>query len=118
MAIKLVTFDALHTLVTPRLPVYVQYSQTFAPYLGVLEPDALKQSFKSGTPRSFMFQPASNLYLGQHSSRNFHVQALKRGGSYSCFRNAERVVNCGQLPYAFISVKQAAKANKPSEGMF
>lgn len=49
MAIRLVTFDALHTLVTPRLPVYVQYSQIFEPYLGTIDPDALKQSFKSGT---------------------------------------------------------------------
>ncbi|KAJ3488090.1 hypothetical protein NLI96_g3084 [Meripilus lineatus] len=46
MTIRLVTFDALHTIVTPRLPVYVQYAQTFEPYLGVLEPEALKKSFK------------------------------------------------------------------------
>ena len=49
MAIRLVTFDALHTIITPRLPIYVQYSQTFEPYLGVLDPDALKRSFKTGT---------------------------------------------------------------------
>lgn len=49
MAIRLVTFDALHTIVTPRLPIYVQYSQTFEPNLGVLNPDALKQAFKTGT---------------------------------------------------------------------
>ena len=49
MAIRLVTFDALHTLVTPRLPVYVQYAQTFEPYLGALDPAALKSAFKSGT---------------------------------------------------------------------
>lgn len=48
MTIRLVTFDALHTLITPRLPIYVQYSQIFAPYLGVLEPGLLKQSFKVG----------------------------------------------------------------------
>ncbi|KAH9894978.1 HAD hydrolase subfamily IA REG-2-like protein [Cubamyces lactineus] len=47
MAIRLVTFDALHTLVTPRLPVYVQYAQTFEPYLGALDPAALKSAFKS-----------------------------------------------------------------------
>ena len=52
MAIRLVTFDALHTLVAPRLPVYVQYSQTFEPYLGVLEPGKLKVSFKTGRHRS------------------------------------------------------------------
>ena len=49
MAIRLVTFDALHTIVTPRLPIYVQYSQTFEHNLGVLDPDALKQAFKTGT---------------------------------------------------------------------
>ncbi|KAL1745694.1 HAD-like domain-containing protein [Schizophyllum fasciatum] len=45
--IRLVTFDALHTLITPRAPIHVQYSNTFAPYLGVLDPDALKRSFKA-----------------------------------------------------------------------
>ncbi|EMD37729.1 hypothetical protein CERSUDRAFT_114362 [Gelatoporia subvermispora B] len=47
MAIRLVLFDALFTTVTPRLPVYVQYSQTFEPYLGRLDPTALKSSFKT-----------------------------------------------------------------------
>ncbi|TFK44791.1 HAD-like domain-containing protein [Crucibulum laeve] len=45
-AIRLVSFDALHTIITPRLPIHVQYSQVFAPYLGKLDPDALKSSFK------------------------------------------------------------------------
>lgn len=48
MTIRLVLFDAFSTLLVPRLPVYVQYSQTFEPYLGVLEPDKLKRSFKIG----------------------------------------------------------------------
>ncbi|KAK7687114.1 hypothetical protein QCA50_009616 [Cerrena zonata] len=47
MAIRLVTFDALHTLIKPRLPIHVQYSQTFEPYLGVLDPGALQRSFKT-----------------------------------------------------------------------
>lgn len=47
MPIRLVTFDALHTILAPRRPIYVQYSQTFEPYLGALEPDALKRSFKT-----------------------------------------------------------------------
>jgi len=47
MTIRLVTFDALHTLLTPRLPVYVQYAQTFEPYLGIVEPEAVKRSFKT-----------------------------------------------------------------------
>ncbi|PFH51562.1 hypothetical protein AMATHDRAFT_142395 [Amanita thiersii Skay4041] len=44
--IRLVTFDALHTLIIPRLPIHVQYSQVFQPYLGTLEPDSIKKSFK------------------------------------------------------------------------
>jgi len=44
--IRLVIFDAFGTILAPRLPVYVQYSQTFAPYLGVLDPDALKSAFR------------------------------------------------------------------------
>lgn len=47
-AIRLVLFDAFSTLLVPRLPVYVQYAQTFEPYLGALEPDKLKGSFKTG----------------------------------------------------------------------
>ncbi|KAI0690180.1 HAD hydrolase subfamily IA REG-2-like protein [Cerioporus squamosus] len=58
MAIRLVTFDALHTLITPRLPIYVQYSQTFEPYLGVLDPDALKRSFKTALKQVQQEQPA------------------------------------------------------------
>ncbi|KJA29019.1 hypothetical protein HYPSUDRAFT_155242 [Hypholoma sublateritium FD-334 SS-4] len=44
--IRLVTFDALHTIITPRLPIYAQYSQVFAPYLGVLPQESIKHSFK------------------------------------------------------------------------
>ena len=46
--IRLITFDVLHTLVTPRLPVYVQYAQTFEPFLGQLQPERIKASFKTG----------------------------------------------------------------------
>jgi hypothetical protein len=48
--IRLVTFDALHTLITPRVPVYVQYSQVFTPYIGTLPPESIKRSFKGGEP--------------------------------------------------------------------
>ncbi|KAI0633338.1 HAD hydrolase subfamily IA REG-2-like protein [Trametes polyzona] len=57
MAIRLVTFDALHTLVTPRLPIYVQYAQTFEPYLGKLDPGALKSSFKIALKQVQQDQP-------------------------------------------------------------
>ncbi|KAF8070532.1 HAD-like domain-containing protein [Lyophyllum atratum] len=45
-SIRLVTFDALYTLIVPRLPIHVQYSQTFEPYLGILDPASLRQSFR------------------------------------------------------------------------
>ena len=38
----------LHTLISPRKPICVQYSEVFAPYLGTLDPDALSKSFKAG----------------------------------------------------------------------
>ncbi|KAH9978802.1 HAD-like protein [Lactifluus volemus] len=44
--IRFVTFDALHTLITPRKPIHVQYSDAFSPYLGTLSPDAISSSFK------------------------------------------------------------------------
>ena len=48
MMIRFVTFDALHTLITPRTPIHVQYSEVFRPYLGTLPPDAISRSFKLG----------------------------------------------------------------------
>ncbi|KAH9054182.1 HAD-like protein [Lactarius vividus] len=44
--IRFITFDALHTLITPRKPIHVQYSEVFRPYLGTLPPDAISRSFK------------------------------------------------------------------------
>ncbi|KIP01962.1 hypothetical protein PHLGIDRAFT_96511 [Phlebiopsis gigantea 11061_1 CR5-6] len=46
MHIRMVLFDAYSTILVPRLPVYVQYSQTFEPYLGVLAPEKISSSFK------------------------------------------------------------------------
>lgn len=45
---SLVLFDALHTLVKPRAPVFLQYAHVFEPHLGKLSPDAIKSSFKIG----------------------------------------------------------------------
>ncbi|KAF8622735.1 hypothetical protein AX15_006825 [Amanita polypyramis BW_CC] len=45
--IRLVTFDALYTIITPRQPIHVQYSAAFEPYLGTLEPETIKKSFKT-----------------------------------------------------------------------
>ncbi len=46
--IRFVTFDALHTLITPRKPIHVQYAEVFCPYLGTLPPDAIARSLKLG----------------------------------------------------------------------
>ena len=60
MTIRLVLFDALHTLVRPRAPVFVQYAAVFEPHLGKLSPDAIKSSFKSGeTPKRKRVQKSS-----------------------------------------------------------
>ncbi|KAK0485880.1 HAD-like domain-containing protein [Armillaria novae-zelandiae] len=47
MSIRLVTFDALFTLINLREPVHVQYARAFRPYLGELDADAVKSSFKA-----------------------------------------------------------------------
>jgi hypothetical protein len=47
-SIKLVLFDALHTIITPRLPIHVQYAQALQPYVGQLEPLRIKSGFKKG----------------------------------------------------------------------
>ncbi|EAU91582.1 hypothetical protein CC1G_12770 [Coprinopsis cinerea okayama7 len=45
--IKLACFDVLHTLITPRQPIHVQYAEVFKAYrLGSLRPDDVKRSFK------------------------------------------------------------------------
>ncbi|KIK40958.1 hypothetical protein CY34DRAFT_763556 [Suillus luteus UH-Slu-Lm8-n1] len=75
MTIRLVTFDALHTLVTPRLPIYVQYSQIFAPYLGVLEPGLLKQSFKVALTQ---VQKKNPVYQGDSGAEGWWSEVIKR----------------------------------------
>lgn len=49
MPIRLVTFDALYTLLEPRAPIAVQYADLFRPYLGPLDPVAIHAAFKPGT---------------------------------------------------------------------
>ncbi|OJA18242.1 hypothetical protein AZE42_05170 [Rhizopogon vesiculosus] len=75
MTIRLVTFDALHTLITPRLPIYVQYSQTFAPYLGVLEPELLRQSFKVALKQVQKDKPA---YQEDSGAEGWWSEVIKR----------------------------------------
>lgn len=55
--IRLVTFDVLHTLIIPRQPIHVQYAEVFRPFLGTLEPDAIKASFRTGENHYFKALP-------------------------------------------------------------
>ncbi|CAE6479255.1 unnamed protein product [Rhizoctonia solani] len=48
MRVKIVFFDALHTLIQPRIPIFEQYHRVLTPKLGPLDPDLLKASFKTG----------------------------------------------------------------------
>ncbi|KIL60728.1 hypothetical protein M378DRAFT_167834 [Amanita muscaria Koide BX008] len=57
-AIRMVTFDALHTIITPRYPIHVQYSNVFRPYLGTLEPESIRGSFKRALQSLQVERPA------------------------------------------------------------
>ena len=46
--IRFVTFDILHTLITPRAPIHVQYAEVYKPFLGPLSPEDIRKSFKTG----------------------------------------------------------------------
>jgi len=48
--IRLITFDALHTLITPREPVHVQYARAFERYLcqEKVDVESVKSAFKVG----------------------------------------------------------------------
>ncbi|KIJ18619.1 hypothetical protein PAXINDRAFT_70747 [Paxillus involutus ATCC 200175] len=74
MTIKLVTFDALHTLITPRRPIYVQYSEVFAPFLGVLSPAALQRSFKATLKQMQKEKPA---YQSQSGAQGWWSEVIK-----------------------------------------
>jgi hypothetical protein len=48
MPIKAVFFDALYTIVKPRLPIKEQYALVFSPYFNVPS-ERIKPSFKAGS---------------------------------------------------------------------
>ncbi|KAH7913171.1 HAD-like domain-containing protein [Hygrophoropsis aurantiaca] len=75
MMIRLVTFDALHTLVTPRLPIYIQYSQTFAPFIGDLDPNSIKQSFKVALKQVQQEMP---VYKSDNGAQGWWAEVIKR----------------------------------------
>ncbi|EKM81039.1 hypothetical protein AGABI1DRAFT_105876 [Agaricus bisporus var. burnettii JB137-S8] len=58
MVIRLVTFDALHTIITPRRPIHIQYSEVLAPFVGRLDPNSIKRSFKVALKEVQVERPA------------------------------------------------------------
>ncbi|KAI6125714.1 hypothetical protein EV401DRAFT_1936927 [Pisolithus croceorrhizus] len=74
MVIKLVTFDALHTLLAPRRPIYVQYSEVFAPFLGALDPNCIRHSFRSTLKQVQKEKPA---YKGQAGVLGWWTEVIK-----------------------------------------
>ncbi|KZP18684.1 HAD hydrolase subfamily IA REG-2-like protein [Athelia psychrophila] len=56
--IRLVSFDAFGTILRPRTPIFTQYQQAFAPYLGELPEDAIKESFKTALKQVQKEKPA------------------------------------------------------------
>ena len=52
MSIRLLTFDALFTLLRPTQPFHIQYARTFQPYFGSLDPESIRLSFKRGQSSS------------------------------------------------------------------
>ncbi|KAI6157600.1 HAD hydrolase subfamily IA REG-2-like protein [Pisolithus tinctorius] len=74
MVIKLVTFDALHTLLKPRRPIYVQYSEVFTPFLGVLDPNRIRHSFKSTLKQIQKEKPA---YRGEAGVLGWWTEVIR-----------------------------------------
>ena len=48
LRVRLVTFDALYTLIKPRRPIHNQYAEVFERYMNLrrIDPDEVKRSFK------------------------------------------------------------------------
>ncbi|TFK73991.1 HAD-like protein [Pluteus cervinus] len=56
--IRLVTFDVLYTILTPRTPIHIQYAKHFRPHLGELDPDRIKASFRLALEKVQKERPA------------------------------------------------------------
>ncbi|KAG5648522.1 hypothetical protein DXG03_003133 [Asterophora parasitica] len=79
--IRLVTFDALYTLIVPRLPIHVQYSQAFEPFLGVLDPASIRQSFRVGMAERSLIDPKPKLRFSIAFKSIEAEKAVYAGGS-------------------------------------
>ncbi|KAG7091241.1 hypothetical protein E1B28_010292 [Marasmius oreades] len=82
---RLVTFDILHTLVTPRLPIHVQYAQVFQGFLGgpnfTVDPLAVKSAFKISLRQLQAERPA---YIGEGGSEGWWQEVVRRTILRSC----------------------------------
>ncbi|KAH7339842.1 HAD hydrolase subfamily IA REG-2-like protein [Rhizoctonia solani] len=58
MRVKIVFFDALFTIVQPRIPIFEQYHRVLTPKLGPLNPVLLKDSFKTALGEVQQERPA------------------------------------------------------------
>lgn len=90
--IRLVTFDILHTLITPRAPIHVQYAEAFRPFLGALAPDDIKKSFRTAFKQASRDFPA---YERGHEAWWAHVvknTALGAGADPKVLNDKIRVI--------------------------
>ncbi|KAJ8076621.1 hypothetical protein PM082_001044 [Marasmius tenuissimus] len=86
MRLRLVTFDILHTLITPRWPVHVQYARVFENFLGGasnlnLDPSRVKAAFKVSLSQLQVEKP---VYIGDQGSRGWWQEVIKRTILGSC----------------------------------
>ncbi|KAF9268449.1 HAD hydrolase subfamily IA REG-2-like protein [Marasmius fiardii PR-910] len=84
---RLVIFDVLHTLITPRLPVHVQYAQVFQNFLGgparnfTIDPLVVKSAFKLSLRQLQEERPA---YIGEKGSEGWWQEVIRRTILGSC----------------------------------
>ncbi|KAE9411368.1 HAD-like protein [Gymnopus androsaceus JB14] len=98
--VGLVTFDILHTLITPRWPIHVQYAMEFEPYLGTLDPNCIKSSFKTGGSQSWWRDVIKRTALGaganhealESSLRYIVPNLMERFGSGKGYREFEDAI--------------------------
>lgn len=80
---RLITFDLLHTLITPRLPIHVQYAHAFKRFLALstVDPQAVKQAFKTSLQELKLERPS---YTGEKGTEGWWEEVIKRTVQGSC----------------------------------
>lgn len=71
--IRLVSFDVLYTIIAPCLPIHVQYARVFEPYLGPLQTEAIRKSFRVAFMSVQAEQPTYN-----QGSQLWWTEVIKR----------------------------------------